>query len=100
MRVPRQPAYYRLTEPVDRPADASADGPGADPDPWGDVESADRPRWPRWVALVVAAAVLLTAGLGWTTRESAPLPAPPPATTLVDEAPDEPPPRGSNRGAV
>ncbi|UED85996.1 hypothetical protein [Streptomyces profundus] len=65
MRVPRQPAYYRLTEPADEPEN-----------PW------DRPKgrrgWPRWVALLVAAAVLVTAAFGWSTRRSAP-PAPPPA---------------------
>ncbi|WP_062216354.1 hypothetical protein [Streptomyces sp. NBRC 109706] len=85
MRVPRQPAYYRLTEPADEPEDL-ADRPPV------------RRGWPRWVALVVAAAVLVTAALGWTTRRTAPPPPPPTPTAEVDEGPQGG--EGPDRGAV
>ncbi|MDT0270725.1 hypothetical protein RM844_31090 [Streptomyces sp. DSM 44915] len=92
MRVPRQPAYYRLTEPAGRLADEPGAGPAADPR--GAAGGAGRRRWPRWVALLVATAVLFTAAFGWTARRSVPPAAPGPAGTerVVPTAPAESPP--------
>ncbi|MDT0346799.1 hypothetical protein [Streptomyces litchfieldiae] len=57
MRVPRQPAYHLLIAPPE-PAPAA------------------RRRWPRWVALAAATAVLATAAVGWTLTRRADAPGP------------------------
>lgn len=60
MRVPRQPAYHRLTAPPGprRPVPPDGREPGHDPRPGGRG-------WPRWVALAAAATVLAVAAAGW-----------------------------------
>ncbi|RKN08743.1 hypothetical protein [Streptomyces radicis] len=70
MRVPQQPTYHRLVAPRPEPSPEPPSEPGSGPGSGSEARGGHR--WPLWLALAVAVALLVTAATGWLLHHGVP----------------------------